>query len=134
VSAAAITYAEVVEQVRATLAALAHAQDDGRTDDLVALYTADGGVEVPGVGTFKGAQTLSEAFVGWKPAKPQRHMIVNTVVTEWDDDHAKATSDVVFVQRGETGWAVQVVSRYYDTFRNHGGKWLLHWRSMQFIM
>ena len=47
---ATATYADVAEQVRALLAALAQAQDDGRTDDLVSLYAEDGVVDVPGLG------------------------------------------------------------------------------------
>jgi SnoaL-like domain len=73
VSTAAITFAEVAEQVRALLAALAQAQDDGRTEDLVALYAQDGIVDVPGLGTFAGAGALREAFAGWAVATVARY-------------------------------------------------------------
>jgi uncharacterized protein (TIGR02246 family) len=134
VSTATTTYAEVVEGIRATIAAHAHAQDDGRAEDLAALYCRDGAVEVPGMGTYEGADALREAFASWQPQAPQRHIVVNTVVTDWNDDEARATSDVVFVQRGESGWAVQVVGRYDDTFQHRDGAWLLRRRKMQFIM
>jgi hypothetical protein len=130
---AAPTYAEVAEQVRALLAALAQAQDDGRTDDLVALYADDGIVEVPGVGTFAGAGELREAFAGWAPTAPQRHIVTNTLVTEWGAGWALATSDVVFVQRADAGWAVASVARYHDTFSNADGTWMLARRCMEFI-
>lgn len=123
---------EAVERIRAVIAACAQAQDDGRTEDLVALYCPDGAVEVPGAGTYAGAAALREAFAGWRPRRPQRHIVVNTVVTECDDDAAQATSDVVFVQKGESGWAVQVVGRYHDTLRRSGGAWLLRRRVMSF--
>ena len=126
-------YAEVAEQIRALLAALAQAQDDGRTDDLVSLYAEDGVVDVPGVGTFAGASALREAFAGWAPTVPQRHIVTNTLVTDWDDAAARAVSDVVFVQRGDAGWAVATVARYHDTFRNSDGTWTLARRSMEFI-
>src|SRR5438105_15529330 len=112
-----MAYADVVEGVRATIAAHAQAQDDGRTDDLVALYTPDGAVEVPDMGTFEGTDALRKTFAGWEPQLPQRHMIVNTLVTDWNEQEAKAVSDVVFVLKGEAGWGVQVVARYHDTFR-----------------
>ena len=99
VTTAAITFAEVSEQVRALLAALAQAQDDGRTEDLVALYAEDGSVDVPGLGTFAGGSALREAFAGWTPAVLQRHIVTNTLVTEWDGGSARATSDVVFIAR-----------------------------------
>lgn len=129
----AITFAEVAEQIQALLAALAQAQDDGRTEDLVALYAEDGIVDVPGLGTFAGVNALREAFAGWAPTVPQRHIVTNTLVTDWDGDSARATSDVVFVQRGDSGWAVATVARYHDTFRNADGTWTLARRSMEFI-
>jgi SnoaL-like domain len=54
-------------------------------------------------------------------------------VTGWDDDAAQATSDVVFLQRDKSGWAVQVVGRYHDTLRQQDGIWLLRRRVMSFI-
>jgi 3-phenylpropionate/cinnamic acid dioxygenase small subunit len=127
-----IAFAEVAEQVRAVLAAAAQAQDDGRTDDLVALYAEDGVVDVPGLGRFAGTSALREAFAGWAPTVPQRHIVTNTLVTEWNGGSARATSDVVFVQRGDSGWAVATVARYHDTFRNTDGTWALAQRSMEF--
>ena len=130
---ATATYADVAEQVRALLAALAQAQDDGRTDDLVSLYAEDGVVDVPGLGTFAGASALRQAFAGWAPTVPQRHIVTNTLVSEWDGDVARAVSDVVFIQRGDAGWAVATVARYHDTFRNSDGTWTLARRSMEFV-
>lgn len=126
-------YAEMAEQIRTALASLAQAQDDGRTDDLVTLYTRDAVVEVPGLGAFEGTEALREAFTGWKPIQPQRHIVGNTIVTDWDEQYARALSDVVFIQRGESGWSVQVVAKYDDTFRNEDGIWLLCRRALQFI-
>jgi len=127
------TYGEVVERVRAAIAAHAQAQDDGRTDDLVALYCADGAIEVPDIGTFQGTDILRETFSGWQPQLPQRHIVVNTLVTDWSDHEAKAISDVVFVQKNEGGWGIQVVGRYHDTLQNMDGRWLIRRRTMNFI-
>jgi uncharacterized protein (TIGR02246 family) len=126
-------FVEVVEGIRATIAAHAQAQDDGRTDDMVALYTPDGVVEIPGMAALEGADALRAAFDEWKPQLPQRHIVTNTVVTEFSDEQAKATSDVVFVQRGESGWAVQMVARYHDTFQHTDGVWLLRRRTDEFF-
>ena len=126
------SFADVVAGIRAVLAAHAQAQDDGRTDDLVALYCPDGVVEVPDVGTFEGADALRAAFGGWAPQLPQRHIVVNTVVTEWTVEDADATSDVVFTQKGESGWTVQVVGRYHDSFRVIDGAWRIRRRLMNF--
>ncbi len=105
------TFAEVVEGVRATIATYTHALDDGRTDDVVATYCADGAFEMPGLGTFEGHDALRAAYDDWKPRRPQRHLVVNTLVADWSDDQALAVSDVVLVVQGKDGWAIQFVAR-----------------------
>ena len=82
------SYAEVVEGIRATIAAYTHALDDGRTDDIVATFCPDGVVEIPGMGTHVGHDALRAAYDKWKPRRPQRHLVVNTLVTDWNDHEA----------------------------------------------
>lgn len=124
------SYAAVVEGVRATIATYTHALDDGRTDDVVATYCPDGVFEMPGVGTFEGHDALREAYAGWKPQRPQRHLVVNTLVTGWDEHEAAATSDVVFVLEGGSGWTIQFVARYRDTLHHDGDTWRFHRRTV----
>ena len=124
------TYAEVVEGVRATIAAYTHALDDGRVDDVVATYCLDGVFDMPEVGTFEGHDALRAAYEGWRPRKPQRHLVVNTHVTDWHDHEATALSDVVFILEGSTGWAVQLVARYRDVLHQTDGAWRFHRRSV----
>jgi hypothetical protein len=111
------TFADVVEGVRATLAAYTHALDDGRTDDIVATYTPGGVFDMPGTGTFEGHHALRATYAEWKPRRPQRHLVVNTLVTDWNDHEATAVSDVVFALQGESGWKIQFVARYHDVLR-----------------
>ena len=152
--AAASTYADVVEGVRATIAAYTHALDDGRTDDVVATFCADGGCDIPGLGTYEGHDALRAAYAKWTPRQPQRHLVLNTLITEWTPEEAHATSDVVFLLRGETdwddheatavsdvvfllqgdaGWAVEVVGRYEDTLHRADGTWRFHRRAATFV-
>jgi hypothetical protein len=127
------TYADVVEGVRATIAAYTHALDDGRTDDVVATFCADGVCEIPGLGTHVGHDALRTAYDKWKPKQPQRHLVVNTHVTDWDDREANAISDVVFLLQGDAGWAIQVVGRYHDTLHYADGTWRFHRRAAEFV-
>ena len=60
-------------------------------------------------------------------------MPVNVVITDWDDEEARATTDVVFLAQGETGWSVQIVARYQDVFRPVDGRWLLSRRADEYI-
>lgn len=127
------THAEVVEGVRATIAAYTHALDDGRTDDVVATFCPDGVCDIPGLGTHEGHDALRAAYARWAPRRPQRHLVVNTLVTDWDDHRAEAVSDVVFLLHGEAGWAVQLVGRYRDTLHHDGGTWRFHRREASFV-
>ena len=83
-------------------------------------------------GTFEGHDAIREAYAGLKPRAPQRHVVVNTLVTDWTDHEAKAVSDLLFLQKGESGWAVQLVGRYNDTLRNLDGTWRFQRRTMDF--
>jgi hypothetical protein len=127
------TYAEVVEGIRATIAAYTHALDDGRTDDVVATFCADGGCDMPGLGSFEGHDELRTAYAKTVPRIPQRHLVVNTHVTDWNEHEASATSDVVFLLKRDDGWAIQLVGRYQDTLHNKGGTWRFHHRAATFV-
>lgn len=127
------SYADVAEGIRATIAAYTHALDDGRTDDIVSTFCPDGAVDIPGMGTHEGHDALRDAYTRWKPRRPQRHLVVNTLVTEWDDHEAHATSDVVFLLQGDAGWAVQVVGRYRDVLHHVDGTWRFHRRVAEFV-
>ena len=127
------TFAEVSEGVRATLAAYTHALDDGRTDDVVATFCSDGGVDMGQMGSFEGRDALREAYGGWEPRRPQRHLVVNTHITDWDDHEARATSDVVVMFQGKEGWKVQLVGRYHDVLHHDEGTWRFHHRKAEFV-
>jgi uncharacterized protein (TIGR02246 family) len=126
-------HAQVVEAIRATIAAYSQALDDGRTDDVVATFCPDGACEIPGMGTHEGHDALRQAYAKWKPVQPQRHLVVNTLVTEWNDDEAHASSDVIFVLKGEAGWTIQLVGRYRDVLHQTDGRWLFHRRLAEFV-
>jgi hypothetical protein len=127
------TYADVVEGVRAAIAAYAHALDDGRTDDVVATFCPDGGCDMPGLGSPEGHDALRSAYDKVKPRRPQRHVVVNTLVTHWNDHEANAISDVIFLLLRDAGWAVQLVGRYRDQLHYDGIAWRFHHRAAEFV-
>jgi hypothetical protein len=127
------TYTEVVEGVRRAVAAYTQALDDGRTDDVVATFCADGGCDIPGLGRHDGHDALRAAYARWHPPVPVRHLVANTLVTRWDDREAWATSDVVVMAKGPAGWGIQVVGRYLDTLHYDGGLWRFHHRAAEFV-
>ena len=127
-----LTFADVAEGVRATIAAYTQALDDGRTDDVVATFCPDGVCDIPGMGTHEGHDALRAAYAGWAPRRPQRHLVLNTHVIAWSSDDATAISDVVFILQGKSGWAIQLVGRYHDTLHRDGGSWRFHRRVAAF--
>jgi hypothetical protein len=127
------TFADVVEGVRAALAAYTQALDDGRTDDVVATFCDDGGCDIPGLGTYQGHDALREAYTRWKPRRPQRHLVLNTLVTDWNEHEATAISDVVFLLLRDGAWSVELVGRYRDTLHCDGTTWRFHHRAAEFV-
>ena len=128
-----MTYAEIAEGVKRTLAAYTQALDDGRTADVVATFCPDGSVDIPGLGKHVGAEALRQAYDRVAPRRPQRHLVLNTLLTDWNEQEATAISDVVFLFRGEAGWSVQLVGRYTDTLRAADGTWLFSSRTAEFV-
>ena len=131
-----MAYADVAEGVRRALATYTHALDDGRADDVVATFCADGGCDIPGLGAHEGHAALLAAYSGWRPKRPVRHVIANTEITSWSDDDAAATSDVIVLAQGKDGaWAIQVVGRYRDTLHRDAASdsWRFHRRVAEFI-
>jgi hypothetical protein len=74
--------------------------DDGRTDDVVATFCADGSCDIPGLGNRAGHEALRAAYTKWKPRRPQRHLVLNALVTDWNDHEVTAVSDVIFLLKG----------------------------------
>jgi hypothetical protein len=128
-----VRFADVAEGVRATIAAYTQALDDGRVDDVVATFCADGAVDIPGLGAHDGHDALRAAYARVAPRQPQRHVVVNTLVTDWDEREASAVSDVVFLLKREEGWSVQLVGRYHDTLYRDGENWRFHRRTAEFL-
>ena len=129
----ALSFADVAEGVRAAIAAYTLALDDGRTDDVIATFCTDGSCDIPGLGTHQGHDALREAYARVTPRRPQRHLVLNTLVTDWNDHEAYATSDLVFLLMRDEGWAVQLVGRYEDVLHNDGGTWRFHQRIGSFL-
>ena len=123
---------EAIEGIRQVLATYTQALDDGRTDDVVATFCADGSCDLPGLGHFAGHDALREAYRQVEPRRPQRHLVLNTRIAELTDHEATAVSDVVFLLRRSEGWSVQLVGRYTDSLHRTDSGWLFHHRAAEF--
>jgi len=122
-----------IEGIRQTIAAYTQAVDDGRTEDIVATFCKDGTADLPGIGRLQGHDEIREAYAKFAPRRPQRHLVLNTLVTEQTEHEATAVSDMVFLLHGEGGWTVQLVGRYTDRLHCKNGTWRFHSRSAVFV-
>ncbi|MER5803964.1 nuclear transport factor 2 family protein [Streptomyces mirabilis] len=129
----ASTGASVAANVHAAIAAYAQALDAGRVDDLTDLFWPDGVAEIAGVGTYEGQEAIREGYAAFAPTRPQLHLTANTVVTSWTEDEATAVSNLAFFQRGDAGWAVQLVGRYDDTLSRRDSAWRFQRRVTTFV-
>jgi SnoaL-like domain len=132
VDTAAETFAQAVAGIRDTIAAYAMAVDDGRTDDIVMTFCPDGSAELPGFEVAMGHRALRAMYVGMKPRRPSRHVVVNTCVTDWNGPWATAVSDLLVLGKDGPGWAVQLAGRYRDRFHYVDGRWRFHARKLEF--
>lgn len=128
-----VRFADVEAGVRACIAAYNHAVDDGRTDDVVATYCPDGSCDIKALGAHEGHDALRAAYAKVAPRVPQRHLVANTLVTEWSAEEARAVSDFVFLVRLDAGWKVQLVGRYDDVLHRTDDGWRFHRREGDFI-
>ncbi|MFJ1969436.1 nuclear transport factor 2 family protein [Streptomyces sp. NPDC087903] len=125
--------ASVAACVQGAVAAYAQALDAGRVDDLADLFWPDGVAEIAGIGTFEGQEAIRKGYAAFAPTQPQLHLVANTVVTSWAEEEATAVSNLAFFQRGEAGWAVQLVGRYDDTLSRRDGDWRFQRRLTTFL-
>ncbi|HVT20014.1 MAG TPA: nuclear transport factor 2 family protein, partial [Mycobacteriales bacterium] len=125
-------YADVEAGVRAAIARYNAAVDDGRTEDVVATYCPDGACDIPGLGAHAGHDALRSAYAAVEPTRPQRHVVTNTHLTDWNADEATAVSDFLFLTLGEAGWKVRLVGRYRDTLHRTPDGWRFHRREGEF--
>jgi SnoaL-like domain len=126
------TLADVAAGVQRAIATYTQALDDGRSDDVVATFCSDGVCDIPGLGRHTGHDALRQAYDRLRPRRPQRHLVLNTLVTRWDEREAHATSDLVFLLQGRTGWSVELVGRYHDVVVDEGDAWRFRSRVAEF--
>lgn len=118
------TLSDALAAVLDTVGAYAQALDDGRTDDLVALFADDAVVDIMGQGVLHGREAIHAGYLRTVPTGPQRHFLGNVQVTTLADNGASVVCDLAVLKRDESGWGVQLTGRYQDILREIEGSWL----------
>jgi ketosteroid isomerase-like protein len=119
------------EGIRDTVAAYAHAGDRFRLDELAALFTEDGVLEVKGASSAKGRQAIVDMLTGSStrrrpPDEPFfiRHFVTNLLFTTVEPDRAATSAYfLVLTPRGPDHWG-----RYRDVMVREGDRWLFEHR------
>lgn len=114
--------------VRRVLAEYCHRVDDGRLDDLVALFTEDAEFRFSRY-EASGRDGLRAWFAENHPPDARgKHLTFNTNV-DFDADGARAVSDFVFLGFVDGRLAPILAGRYEDELRRVDGRWLIRRRS-----
>ncbi|AZG45946.1 nuclear transport factor 2 family protein [Gordonia insulae] len=128
--------ADTIYGVHNTIAEYAHALDDGRADDVAALFCIDGISDISAVGRYEGREEIRAGYARLAPTSPQRHLVSNVVVTPLGTGEARASSDFLFLARGDAGWAAVVAGHYDDDLHldEADGRWRFHRRATSYVM
>lgn len=123
------------EGVSHTISAYTQALDAGRLDELVGLFTANGRSTLPAPDTVTAAghAALRELYAPLVADHPQRHIVMNTVVTQREDGRADATSTLVWINSRDGAWIVELVGTYRDVLvQGDDGQWYFEDRVLTF--
>ena len=119
------------ELIRDTLARYAHCADRGRFDELVALFTEDGVLEIDGLPPLRGRDAIREFLQGTKTSianttgRPLiRHHLSSVQIDVASPVEAAAASYFLAItERGPDHWG-----RYRDRLIPAGSRWLFRHR------
>lgn len=113
--------------IRRVLAAYCQLVDDGRFDELVALFTVHGGFSL-GHLAITGRDEMRAWFEANQPPELRgKHLTTNALI-DVDGDDAVARSDFVFLSFADRQLRPVLTGRYRDELRRVDGQWLLHRR------
>lgn len=112
---------EAKEAIRQLTAAYCFAVAEARSDDIVAMFTADGVFKMRGR-EWSGTAGLTEMYrdVGAE-ATPKPYIQNHVIETDGDDATGRCGVEIRMVHKGV---AYTVAGHYFDTYRRVDGRWL----------
>ncbi|AZG45902.1 nuclear transport factor 2 family protein [Gordonia insulae] len=119
--------------VRHTIAAYTRALDSGRLDELIGLFAPEGRSALPQMEPAVGHTALRALYAPLMADHPQRHVVVDTVVTRRDDGRALATSTLLWVNSRDHAWIIELVGTYEDVLvQTDSEQWVFEERALSF--
>jgi uncharacterized protein (TIGR02246 family) len=124
---------EEKDAIREVLAEYCFQLDDGRFDEMAALFTEDGTWETA-FGKATGRQAIAELARSLrKPAaepRPRSVHLVTNIVIALDGDRATVRSNWMVMQNGAEGPRIGSGGAYYDEMVKENARWLLRYRKI----
>jgi uncharacterized protein (TIGR02246 family) len=121
------------DEIRELLARYCFALDDGRYEDMAALFTHDGVWETAfGTGTGRAGIVAQAQSIATEP-RPRRVHLTTNIVIDLNDDGAPATarSNWQQFQNSDAGPVIGSGGAYQDTLVKIGGRWFFQKRTIE---
>ncbi len=111
-----------IEQIRRLRNDYHQAINEGRYDEIPAMWTEDGSLDFNYIGKAQGRETIHKFFAATPKVLPFIKQFIHNHVVDLDGDRAKGYSymEARTVNKGE---AYMVAGRYDDDYVRQGGVW-----------
>lgn len=127
------TAVEDKDAIREVMAEYCFCLDDGRYDDMAALFTEDGTWDTA-FGAATGRAAIAELAGNIRARagadRPRAAHLVTNVVIALDGAHARVHSNWMVMQNSPTGPKLGSGGAYADEFVQRDGRWLLRYRKI----
>ena len=118
------------DEIRELLAKYCFALDDGRFEDMAALFVPDGVWETAfGTGTGRAGIVAQAKSIATEPRPRRVHLTTNTVI-ELNGETATAQSNWLLFQNTPAGPAIGSGGAYRDRLAKLDGRWYFQHRTI----
>jgi len=127
------TAAEDKDAIRELMAEYCFHLDDGRYDDMAALFTEDGAWDTAfGKATGRAAIAALARDIRARAGsdRPRAAHLVTNIVIALDDAHARVRSNWMVMQNSSEGPKVGSGGAYADDIVQQDGRWLFRYRKI----
>jgi SnoaL-like protein len=127
------TAVEDKDAIRELMAEYCFRLDDGRYEDMAALFTEDGTWDTA-FGKATGRPAIAELARGIRARagaqRPRAAHLVTNIVISLDGAHAEVRSNWVVMQNSAHGPMIGSGGGYADQIVQQDGRWLFHYRKI----
>ena len=127
------TAVEDKDAIRELLAEYCFRLDDGRYDDMAALFTEDGTWDTA-FGKATGRAAIAELARSLRvragPDRPRAVHLVTNIAIALDGARARVRSNWMVMQNSPTGPKIGSGGAYSDDIVERDGRWLFHYRKI----